>query len=515
MFKCFVVAPYKGFRDLVLSVADSYPFQIEVGMGSLEEGLALAKEAERQGFDVIVGRGGTARLIEENCQVPVVEVKVTSYDILRVLTLLKGYQGKIGIIGSSNMVHDVALIAELLEIEVIQLIIRNEQEVETALKEATRAGLNLLIADVAAGSLAEKKGFTAVLITSGKEAITVALDEVRQMIQFHEYRQKEIEQKILPRPSHPVEMDQPTLGQLLRTMEITSEVYEGAQKYSRLREPILLCGEYGTGKRRLAKAIHQGSPFSDGPFVVLDPQSDPQTVNFDALFDPKHGLLSLAHRGTLFIQSVESLPMPVQGQLYKLLLTPQLDFQCVFASSIDLREAMENGKLHPDLFFLLWQTHLDLPPLRERLDELEDMIRLYIAEMNESMGTEVAAVKPDVFEALRSYTWPGNITELKAIIRLLVQNCSTMFITMESAQPVLDQHLARNAQKLQLSQWIGKKTLEEMEMEIIDTVIEEEDNNQSRAAKRLGIDRSTLWRKRNTPKRMEVDIVAKGAEDEP
>jgi transcriptional regulator with PAS, ATPase and Fis domain len=185
MLKFLLIAPYRGMKDLLEDLLVSLPqatsYEVRAEIGDLRQGLSIAQEAKQSGYDVIISRGGTAQLIREYVRIPVVEITVNGYDILRSLTFVKGYRGTIGIIGFPNIVAGVDTIAELLDIQVTTFVIHHEDEAESAVNKAKALGVDLVIGDVVTVSVAEKAGVRAVLITSGREALLESLEQAEQI----------------------------------------------------------------------------------------------------------------------------------------------------------------------------------------------------------------------------------------------------------------------------------------------------------------------------------------------
>lgn len=613
MFKCLAIAPYKGLKDLILDVANDFSFEIDVEVGDLNQGLSIAKCAEDKGYDVIISRGGTAELIRAHCQIPIVEIKVTGYDILRTLTLLNGYSKKIGIIGFPNVVYGVDTVAELLGMEVMQFKISHQEEAETAVRRALESGVTLIIGDVITVSIAERVGLQAILISSGKEAIYESIHDAEKMYYWHKQKLKQIERytsllKLIDTGIVVVDRDgkicyfnekaeelfgtslsavigtnwmnrilktemdvmweskhkdigkviewngrhllvaelintfndervfticdsgsiqsaerklrkaiyQPEnnakvyFSHLLGTSKLSRQLIEKARKWSKLKEPLLFCGESGTGKKSLAQAIHNASEYQTGQFIVFDAELENKTDDGMKLFEMggnSGNLIELAHEGTLYINEIGKLSISDQKNLLQVLESQMLvkkngsetipiQFRLIASQSNDLLTLVTEGKFISEMYYHLNTYTLALPALRDRMEDINDLIRLIIAEANETLGKQVVGVKPDVMNMLTGYDWPGNISQLKHVLISMIQKTDSSFISREHAQPIMDQ-LYRTVSKSQsIHRLIGKnRTLEEIEKDIIQVVLEEEDFNQSKVAERLGINRSTLWRK--------------------
>ncbi|WP_181348051.1 sigma-54-dependent transcriptional regulator [Thalassobacillus sp. CUG 92003] len=182
MIKALVVAPYSGLAE----VAKGYrhyddELQIDVKIGNLEDGLQVAKTGEAQGYDVIISRGGTASLIEGQVSIPVVDIKVSGYDMLRVFTLLKGVQGKAALVGFPNISRGASTICSILDMDVKTVTISSREEVTELLRELKSEGYTLVIGDVVTIRQAERIGLQGILITSGKEAVMESFEEAKRL----------------------------------------------------------------------------------------------------------------------------------------------------------------------------------------------------------------------------------------------------------------------------------------------------------------------------------------------
>ena len=163
------------------------------------------------------------------------------------------------------------------------------------------------------------------------------------------------------------------------------------------------------------------------------------------------------------------------------------------ASQVDLFKLMQSGAFCEELYTSLQELTIHVPPLSERPEDIEDMSRLFIAELNSLYGTQVVGLSADVIEAFQHQKFRENVRQFKRIIEELVLTTKSGYITLNKAKAAIDQLAFENEEK-QLSSYLNG-TLDEIERRIIKTVLEEENMNQSKAAKRLNINRTTLWRK--------------------
>jgi transcriptional regulator with PAS, ATPase and Fis domain len=615
MLRFLLIAPYRGMKDLLESLPQSAAYEVRSEIGDLRQGLAVALAAEQSGYDVIISRGGTAQLIREHVTIPVVEITVNGYDILRSLTFVKDYRGTIGIIGFPNIVAGVDTIAELLDIHVTTFVIYHENEAESAVNKAKALGVDLVIGDVVTVSVAEKAGVRTVLISSGREALLESLEqaeklarqshidngnvalmksmlhtlqhgivtvdrnqhvtfcnnyaavqlgvtaesvigmgwpELLELLAISTINRKEA-LKALAASEKPGELrvliensfidqgtlyelyDRQTIDKLARKLRRTeadcfsrpqgqfqqfvqtdymNEAYMNkAKRWSKRLEPLLIIGEMGSGKRTLAEAIHNDGPYGEGPFVRFQAGVHAAELQERKLFgEPdreEESLLRYAVAGTLHIDQIEQLALPVQRKLAAALQASATAiarethpaFRFIASTSGDLELKVKQGEFDMQLFIQLQIYTLHLPPLRQVVADLDHLVFWYLAEMNRTLGKQVLGIRPDALDKLRTYHWPGNFTELQQVLRRIVEACEGSFITLQQVDPILDtlykpedeDHVNRNRS---MGQLVGtSRTLEEIEEDIIRYVLEQEGFNQSTTAKRLGINRTTLWRR--------------------
>lgn len=175
------IAPYSGLKELIINMGKNEDFELEVEVGDLKTGVMLAKKALTNGTDIIISRGGTAELIQKEVPIPVIEIEISGYDMLRVLTLVKDYPGKIAIVGFSPIVEGTSTICEILNADISSHTVEHEEEVEPKLIKLKEDGFHVIIGDVTAVKKAEKVGLNGVLLTSGKESVLKAFQNAKKV----------------------------------------------------------------------------------------------------------------------------------------------------------------------------------------------------------------------------------------------------------------------------------------------------------------------------------------------
>jgi len=279
-------------------------------------------------------------------------------------------------------------------------------------------------------------------------------------------------------------------------------------------QTILVLGESGTGKELVAKGLHYGSARADMPYVEVNCAAITETLFESELFGhekgaftdartAKKGLLELADRGTLFLDEVSEMSLGSQAKFLRVLQDRvfrrvggtrdiKVDVRIIAATNRPLDAFAREGRFREDLYYRLNVIPLNLPPLRERLEDVLPLARHFLAQCNASFHRSIKALAPEVEAALASYHWPGNVRELKNLIERLVILATGDTIDVGDLPPPIGDRLAPAAA---LPGPDGLQTLEEVERAYILKVIDRLEGNKSRAAQVLGISRQTLRRK--------------------
>lgn len=208
---------------------------------------------------------------------------------------------------------------------------------------------------------------------------------------------------------------------------------------------VLICGESGTGKEVVANAIHQVSPRRDGAFVAINCANLPDQLLESELFGHdaqaftgatkrKAGLMEIADGGTLFLDEISTMKPDLQAKLLRAIeerairrvggtSTFKVDVRILSASNRNLPKMIEEGLFREDLYWRLKVIEVNLPPLRDRRDDIPALAGFFLAKFNREMGKQVTAIRPRAMEALKAYRWPGNIRQLRNAIELAMLLC--------------------------------------------------------------------------------------------
>jgi DNA-binding NtrC family response regulator len=262
-----------------------------------------------------------------------------------------------------------------------------------------------------------------------------------------------------------------------------------ARQVAALDCPVLIVGEQGTGRRACARLLHAGSPRAAQPLHLIRCSAHELNALDAMLFGP-----SRPAEGTLLLEEIEQLPLPLQARLALSIDhaggddAPPLAARLVATTAADLHERVKAGQFRADLHLLLGVVTLTLPPLGQRREDVPALALYLLARVNGETGRAIQGISDDALELLAAYDYPGNLRELQTIIRGAVAVCDGSTLEPCHLPPsVRSANSQARSNRLQ--------TLEEREHEYIIWVLEEVNGNQTVAARVLGIDRASLWRK--------------------
>jgi DNA-binding NtrC family response regulator len=287
------------------------------------------------------------------------------------------------------------------------------------------------------------------------------------------------------------------------------EILEKIKKIAPFDTTCVIYGETGTGKELVARAIHYNSPRKDKPFLAINMAAMPEELTESELFGYRKGaytgaysdypgLLKIAEGGTVLLDEIAEASLRLQAKLLRVLeykvITPlggtkeeKVDVRILAATNKDLKKLVKEGKFREDLYFRLNVVAIEIPPLRERKEDIEVLLNYFLVKYGKKYRKRIK-IAPESYCLFEEYPWPGNVRELEHVVEQLIINSEEgQIITPEIAAKVL---------KLK-EQGLGRrfKPLREMEEEYIREVLKEVGNDKKLAASILGIDLSTLYRK--------------------
>lgn len=289
-----------------------------------------------------------------------------------------------------------------------------------------------------------------------------------------------------------------------------TRIYRLISKVAMQRHPVLIMGESGTGKELAARAIHTHGPWRNQPFVPVDCGALPPTLIESELFghvkgaftgaaQSRQGLLAAAGSGTVFLDEIGELPIELQSRLLRALQEHEIrplggnerirfEARIIAATNQDLEAGVKHGGFRKDLFFRLNVVSIKMPSLRDRREDIPELIRHFLARLGNEES--VAQVSDEALGRLMSYDWPGNVRELENCIQRAVSLGSGAFIQMQDLPTAMLYHVARKSSSRQ-----DLGTLQALEQQAIRQALQATGGDRVRAAKLLGIGKTTIYRK--------------------
>lgn len=558
--KVLFVAPYAAMVNLIEEChKDEQELDLQIKVGNLYEGVELAKRAESQGFDVIISRGGTAKLIGEAVEIPVIDVHVSGYDMLRVLTLANDFPRKKAIVGFSNITLGAKAIIDILDISIDIFTIESGSETEPLLQQLKREGYDLIMGDVVTfETVSQIGGILGILIQSGREAIIDAFKEAKTVSRWLKKGKRETDQlkavlKVIAPdcmvmsesgevvyeqwinfPNRPLKDDQiasrhdvedkimthvavyqgeplkvvitkifvnnssylihevfrikrnSSLNEKLEISEVSTPVIIHQSKVMKLCLTLInrcrsftkfiLFGKRGTAKEYIAKYIHYQKFSINGLFA---------SIKACDLVDVSPDMVDTDIK-TFYIHSMEQVDDKAKDGLLEKIKTLHAMGITIILDMVNEQTTWGNIIYRDDII------HIPIPALKERQEDIRELVTAFIVHYHQTFGTSAIKIKEDGLALLEEYGWPGDVEELKALLKNAVLMEKGYVIEKELIEGLLNRKKFIGEQ-VQSNIFTG--SLEEIEKKIIEYVLKEENFNQTKTANRLNINRATLWRK--------------------
>ena len=581
------IAPYEGMKSLMSSLAEEYPqISLTLFVGDRDQGLEIAKSNFHGNYDVVISRGGTAKMLRRNLSLPVVEIEISMYDVLCAIKLADGLPGKIAFVAAADTAGSAQALCGLTDYDLDIFTYDSRDAVEDMLLQLQRDNYQAILCDMVANTTAKRLGMNSFLITSSMDSIRKAFDQALLLcgsqqhlrdenLFFRELIQGQISQTLvfdddgslflstiespaaellellrreLPearegterriirnvggmlysirarrissgslsytaffvdarktplspnqvgiRFSTRPEAESAFYNSIFSFADTIGDFHDEIVKISQSSAPVMVTGEDGTGKETIVSALYMRSLLQNNPLV---------SINCSLLNDRSWAFLlehhnsPLADEGnTLYFASIDVLSHERRQQLLAVLAEMDVCrrnrvlFSCVcqpgeYISAI--------GSLFTDKLCCL---SLYLPPLRQMAERIPKLVNLSLSQLNADLPRRVVGAEPEAMILLQNFQWPHNYTQFRRVIGELAVTASGPVITAESVRQLLrkERHVgafsprAENAAvPLDLN-----RTLAEISQDVALRVVEETGGNQTAAAKRLGISRTTLWR---------------------
>jgi transcriptional regulator with PAS, ATPase and Fis domain len=291
------------------------------------------------------------------------------------------------------------------------------------------------------------------------------------------------------------------------------EVFEQIRRYATCDATVLIHGESGTGKKLVARAMHERSSRAKSPFLAVNCTALPATLIAAELFGyekgaftgataRKRGVIEAANNGTLFLDGIGDMPIDLQGHLLRFLQENEivrlgghepipLDVRVIAAANMRLRDAVGAGQLREDLYYRLNVLSMDLPSLRERGDDVEIFAQYFLQRFSKELGRELRGFTPAAHAAIKNYSWPGNVRELIATIRRAAVMSNDLLVDVNDLKLEVSRPIVRYLKSYgdnRPSPGTGE------ERALLLRVLQESHYNITRSARALQVSRVTFYR---------------------
>jgi DNA-binding NtrC family response regulator len=308
-----------------------------------------------------------------------------------------------------------------------------------------------------------------------------------------------------------------SFGDLVGISRQMQEVYRLIELVAPSTASVLLTGESGTGKEVVARTIHKLSKRKEGPFIAINCSAIPETLMESEIFghekgaftgalERRLGCFELANGGTILLDEIAEMPVGTQTKLLRLLEERKLrrlgskselevDVRVLAATNKSPLKAVEAGDLRNDLYYRINVFAIDLPPLRERIEDIPVLIEALLAQLNQKHGRNIKGIDERVMKKFAQHYWPGNIRELRNVLERSMIVCHGDLIEESHLPPIVEKSPLVSPFEVLLP--VGT-TVDEAEKRLIHRTLEFTENNKTRAAEILGISLKTLHNKLNS-----------------
>ena len=303
-----------------------------------------------------------------------------------------------------------------------------------------------------------------------------------------------------------------TFSGILGTSRAIKDLIIKAEKIADTAVNVLLTGETGTGKDLIAKAIHFSSGRSEKPFIAINCSAVPETIFESEMFGIEKGVatgvehrigkIEAADRGTIFLDEIGDMPLSCQAKMLRAIeereiekvggrKTTPVDIRIIAATHRDLKKEVEKGSFREDLFYRLNVVSLNIPPMRERKDDIVLLANFFLEQYSRKFGRRGIRFENDAIDLFKKYPWPGNVREIENEVERAVALACSDTVTVDSLSEELRTFCAGGSRTD-----VGLKlSLREREKRLISDALKESGGNKTSAAKKLGLSREGLRKK--------------------
>jgi transcriptional regulator, propionate catabolism operon regulatory protein len=498
------------FRDIVPEFDDRAA--IEPIMLGFEEAVRHIRERlETERCDAVIAAGSNAAYLKSRLSLPVVVAKASGFDVMQALARARKITPEIGLITYQQTMPELADFQSTFGLHIVQRTYVTEEDARAQINELKAAGIKAIVGAGLITDLAEEAGLAGIFVYSAA-SIRQAFDDALEIARYTQLETGRAGQASEPlRARHGI-------GNLRGDSPAMQSVRQSIELFAKSPATVLIQGETGTGKELAAQAIHRESQRARFPFVAINCGAVAESLLESELFGYEEGaftgsrrgghagMFEAAHRGTLFLDEIGEMPLTLQTRLLRVLEEREVvrvggtrpipvNVRIVSATHCDLDQRVKEGRFRADLFYRLCVLRLNLPPLRDRTDDLVALTEWHLKNALASLGArphanlhaEVVACAP-LFSA---YAWPGNVRELRNLMERLA-----LFLAAEPLQACTPSFVLKIAPELAASAPAPNIAMQAApSTENIAEVLARFDGNREAAARYLGISRTTLWRK--------------------
>ncbi|GIN19533.1 MAG TPA: sigma-54-dependent Fis family transcriptional regulator [Bacillus bacterium] len=307
-----------------------------------------------------------------------------------------------------------------------------------------------------------------------------------------------------------------TLKDIITNNEQMKKLKRLTEKIAKGSSPVFIYGETGTGKELFAQSLHNASNRAQKPFITQNCAAIPESLIESILFgttkgsftgaENNPGLFEIAEGGTIFLDEINSMPINLQSKLLRVLQDGyvrrlgdknirKIDVRVITASNKRPEDCVKDGDMRLDLYYRLCVMTLNIPPLRERKDDIKLLLEFFISKYNDLLHKNVNSISKTVYDFLLKYSWPGNVRELEHIVEYAINQIDDWEDTlqMKDIEERIKNFIQHNEEEVQIEPL--KEAVARLERRMIEKAIHQTKSNVSQAAKLLGIPRQTLQNK--------------------
>lgn len=516
--------PYRTWNELEEQIEKAYNNNIDVIVGGGTRAMALISEKGMRGMHITTSSRTITRIILRANEVA--EYRMESREKVELLNSIMNISDESIIVTNKlgNIIYFNHIAEKILNIQAEQIIgLKNEEVLSIdslyrILNSSSKQILKIAGWDYVVESLTIENDSNSI----GK---IFTLKEVNKIQQLETVIRKEIYQKGL--------IAKYSLDDIIHSDSKMKKVILQAKKYAETESTILITGESGTGKELFAQGIHKKSLRKDGPFVAINCASISDSLLESELFGyeegaftgakkgGKAGVFEIAHGGTIFLDEIGDISPKIQAILLRVLQEKEImrvggdrvlpiNVRVIAATNQPLWDKVQNGSFRKDLYFRLNVLRLQLPPLRERREDILILANHLLKNHNITFS-QWGHFPQKLQEFFLEYDWPGNIRQLENVVERLALDMNTFRTPRDLIEEIMTENNVTEPinidqineikqintdNKNQIS--ISSGTMEEMEKQIIEHLLNVHGNNRGLIAKKLGVSRTTLWKKLKT-----------------